>query len=244
MILPETVQPTESDTEAATPFSVQYTAALLVNSFRFSQGNSRFQGPILEYLATRFHDQFDEQVISEARDPASRTVYKIINNKSQHNPHIRFDNPNADTNPNAKNRYAAVRKVVRVYARNLLGHLEEDPAILAEEAEDSAQYLATETIERDSYFLGLTMHKGQPERRSQRRLREQGRLATPFNDPYFSFWVYHGLMQQTTGFKEYDAMFEEMVAAFEDTYSFGSSYRQKSDALEAHYAEHHPVQVD
>lgn len=216
--------------EQAAPFSVQYTAALLVNSFRFSQGSTRFHGPILEYLAVRFRDQFDIPVIKDARDPASRKAYKVINNSKLHNPNIRFNDTHKKLNP--KEKYGEVRKLVRGYAGELIGYLGDEPDATAPEVD----YLATETIDRDTHFLGLT----EPKRMPPRRVRNWGTETSSRRDPYFSFWVYHGLMQQTTGFKEYDTMFEEMVAGFNATYSSGSVYRARSDALVANYAEHHP----
>jgi hypothetical protein len=213
--------------EAPKPFDIRYTGMLLVNSFRFSQGNERFQRPLLEWLAARYHDQFNVHVVKRAVEPATKVAHGIVNHPQRHNP---------DKAPMS---LKTVRKNVKGSADDLNRYLRDCPERLAEKA--GVGYLVHATLERDSYFLGIG---GSLSKEGGKRTRSEGHLKVPYSDPYFSFWVHHGLMQKTTGLPEYDRMFKEMAAEYGATEGISDYCRMVAPQVVEAYIEHHPQHTE
>lgn len=68
--------------------------------------------------------------------------------------------------------------------------------------------------------------------------------SNPDRDPHASYFTYHGLMRQSTGLAEYDQMFAELVAEYEDHTSEKSIWRESVSRIVESYISYHPEYVN
>jgi hypothetical protein len=212
-------------------YDSSYIARLITYSYFFSQGNARFQRPILHYLATQFSERFDKATVMDAVAPASKMVFAI---RHKYHLHRRITDimGNIDTVPEED-----VPQDVNAFAEDLIGYL--DSGVEANEEELDITYLCEETIDRDIHQLGL----GENAKYTDRG-RSSSTSSSPYADSHLSLWVYFGLMGQTTGMEEYDRMFKEMVSAYRTTSRNSDFHTKKTQLLTEYQLQHHPEQFE
>ena len=123
------------------------------------------------------------------------------------------------------------RATVRGFAYNLIDHLDTAPNINRTNLNIGS--LAVSTINRDYRHLRLGKN-------SAGREREAVAKMTPYNDPFLSFWVYYGLLSESTGMPEYNAMFDAMVTDFDEAQGYNEDCQSKAAALLDFHVQHHP----
>lgn len=210
------------------PFTVGYTALLLVNSFRFAQGDSERQPWILQYLALKFRPQFSSDVIRQAVEPATTTAVDVIVSNMQHKRIYTKDE-------SKKYRFDDQIGTMQGYADDLIEFVEAEPALL----QNSFQMdeLVTLIIEGDANYLGVAE---KPVR--HQRIRASGGPQNTFTDPHFSFWTHYGV-RGNRGPElpyEYGMMFTDMVADFNANDGYNEELRRMAHAVEQTYNQRHP----
>src|SRR4051812_5693645 len=65
-------------------YGVSDAVRLIVNSFRFSQGETMLQKNLLEQIGYYTHDKLDKATILQAVEPATQAVEKIVSNRNLH----------------------------------------------------------------------------------------------------------------------------------------------------------------
>ncbi|HVO86176.1 MAG TPA: hypothetical protein VMT23_00390 [Candidatus Binatia bacterium] len=179
-------------------YGVSYTARLLVSSFFFSQGKQPAQDKIWAYMAKKFGANFDQDEIWQAVGPAAKAAFAIRSNERLHQAVIR-DGVQEDTT------FEQAKNSVTKQAEKLIAFLES-----ADDGSDKPggiEELTESLIYVDAYHLGPHVNSG------GRRRQRSDRVQT-YSDGHLSQWVYFGIMGQSTGMPEYDAMFEDMVTSY------------------------------
>lgn len=218
-------------------YSTDYVAALMINSFRFSQGDIDIQQAMLRYLASRFHERFVPETVEASEPMVARAALVIVNNASLHPERTPKGNP-ISRNPDN------VASEVHDYIESMALYVRESqlsPDALSEEVMD----IVCSIVEHEFNRLGITIDNGAVSGRG--RLRKQAKVTTPKTDVYLSHWVYYGLLGQSTYLPEYDTLFADMVKEYR---GIGSTFddavtahiHQCSDALLQFHLMHHPEQ--
>lgn len=211
--------------EILQPYSTRDITKFIIYSFRFSQGQPEIQDEIYNYIHANYKDRLDPNVIDGALPEAIDAVERIVGNPKLHK---QIENDSR----------TAIREEVMQnidFLKNGLGH---PPNLLR---------MGQKIIHRDRKFLvsgnDPDLDISDPLERSSGRPRStEDQRVTPNTDPFISQFVYYGLMGQTTGSPEFDAMFHDMVEAVEASTSLADI--GDIDELAAAQIRHHPEQIE
>jgi len=201
-------------------YSVRDTVSLIINSYRFSQGQPDLQEIIFEYLVDRYGGRLQAKTINQARPLVLNAAAKLVTetpklHKKRPYYEVEFD----------------VHRDIDTFLKVLLRNMHPDIGRAFKMV-----------IERDRTYL----EKGfDPDdegyKRRDKRPRRKHQNVTPHSDPYLSQFVYYVLMGHETGLQEFNEFFKALVKEYQS--STDPDIKEGVTNLVNLHIKHHPEQV-
>lgn len=205
--------------------SPEYASKLLFASFRFSQGSAPLQRHIFGYLhAIRPHWALTSHDFQEVDRLASNVIRKFVlpsERQSQYTPKLQLHSLRG-TIPKV------ITEVIDRELNNMKIVFNRWPAKVINLVPPISRGII------DADFNNLSLPTG------RERIVPAGMHHTTYSDPFLSHYYYFGIEGNTTGFAEYDQMFQEVTEFVKDKdHSRGSVDQNKVVFIRGKYLSTH-----
>jgi hypothetical protein len=199
--------PHELELEPTSEADIKYTAKdivkLVINSYRFSQGQPALQQAYFDFLLNKFGNRFDEAVVKEAIPQIINAAENILSNPKMH---LKTED---DITHEVNNdllellEYVSKRRPIpKADITNITNNLVERDRMFLEVEYDPD---ALQPIGHEDRFY------------KERRPRAEQSHVTHHSDPFLSQTVFYGLMGQSTNSPEFNEIFKEVAEVCKTT---------------------------